>query len=157
MSGIIVAGVIAVILFAAAYFPKRRFGLLGLALTAGATLSALWAADLAPLVEQAGIRLLAPPLESVIAVIITLLPATVSLFSGLKVTGKSQRLIGALMFSLLGVAFLLPTLSSVLVLEAQSQQVFQLLADYRDWIITVGVAYALLDVLTTKIPKPEKH
>ena len=54
MNVVIVVSIILVALFALAFFTKRRFGVLGLALAAGAMLSELWAAELTPFVQKAG-------------------------------------------------------------------------------------------------------
>ncbi|OGL22296.1 hypothetical protein A2707_03135 [Candidatus Saccharibacteria bacterium RIFCSPHIGHO2_01_FULL_45_15] len=154
---IIVAIIFGGVLFALAFFTKRRFGVLGLALTAGATLSGLWANELTPYVQQAGLELVAPPLETVVAAGLILLPATALLFSGPTVHKFPQKVVGAALFALLALAFMLEPLGNALVLEGDGKTAFGYLTDYRGWIITAGILYALFDLLFVKTLKHDKE
>ena len=158
MNVAIVLLILLTVLFALTFFTKRRFGVLGLALTAGATLSGLWTPDVVPIVQQAGVELVAP-LSSVVAAAIILFPAVVLLFSGPTYSSKLQRAIGALVFSLLALAFMLEPLGGALVLEGDGKRLFDILVEYRVWIITAGILLALADLLVVKTPKisKEKH
>ena len=143
----IVLGICLAVLFVLAYVTKRRFGVLGLALTAGATLSNMWAMQATPYVEKAGLVLVSPPLESVVAAVIILLPAVILLFSGPKYHEGPFRIVGAAAFALLASAFLLAPLGNALVLPADSQKLFDILSDNRIWIITAGIVFAVIDLL----------
>jgi hypothetical protein len=153
MSVAIVLLVVLAILFALAYLTKRRFGVLGLALAAGSVLSTLWSHDLTPLIYQAGVNLVLPPLDTVVAAALVLLPAIVLFFSGPTYKDVPRRLIGALAFALLALAFLLPILGDALVLTGDSRKVYDFIAEYRVWIVTGGLIFALFDLLATKTPK----
>ncbi len=153
---VIVLGIIAV-LFALTFITKRRFGVLGLALAAGAILSELWAADITPFVQKAGFVMSAPPMETIVASAIVLLPAILLLFSGPTYSKKTHRVIGAAAFGLLAAAFLLEPLGNALVLTPESQRVYQMLSDNRVWIITGGIIFALIDLLTVKSAKHVKE
>ncbi len=155
MNVAIVVGIVIAILFAVAFFTKRRFGVLGLALTAGATLSTMWATELTPIVEKSGFIISAPPMETVVAGLVILLPAILLLFSGPTYSKMSQRVIGAAAFGLLAAAFLLEPLGDAMVLLGDSRQVYTFLADNRIVIITAGILFALFDLLAVKTPK--KH
>lgn len=159
MSVAVVLLVVLAVLFALAYLTKRRFGVLGLALAAGSVLSALWSNDLTPFIYEAGINLVSPPLDAVVASVLVLLPAIILLFSGLTYKDMPRRLIGALAFALLALAFLLPILGDALVLVGDSRKVYDFIAEYRVWIVTAGLIFALFDLLATKSPKAikEKH
>ncbi len=157
MNVLIVVLVTVVILFALTFFTKRRFGVLGLALAAGFVLSGLWADTVTPLVTQAGLQVIAPPLNTIVATVLILAPAVLLLFSGPKYTAMSQRIIGAAAFALLALAFMVEPLESALVLEGDGKKYFDLLVVNRDYIITAGLIFALFDILTIKKPKPEKH
>ena len=78
------------ILFALAFFMKRRFGVLGLALTAGSLLSMYWTDAVQAFLEQQGITSVAPPLSGVVAISLALLPAILLLFSGPTYSNKTQ-------------------------------------------------------------------
>jgi phosphoglycerol transferase MdoB-like AlkP superfamily enzyme len=153
MSIIVILLGIILVLFGLAYFTKRRFGALGLALTAGFLLSSMWTTEVRDFIEGAGVQLLFPPLSSVVSACLIVLPALVLLFSGPTYSKKSQRLIGAGLFAVLTVAFLLTPLAGALTLDDSSQAVFDTLYKYRELIITVGVIYALYDVFVHKTSK----
>lgn len=147
MNVAIVVAIILVALFLVAYVTKRRFGVLGLALTAGAMLSQLWAKDATPYVREAGLVLVSPPLETVVAAVLVLLPAIILLFSGPKYDKGTLRIVGAAAFAVLASAFLLVPLGNALVMPADSQQVFDFLVTYRVWIVTAGIGFAVVDLL----------
>lgn len=141
------------LLFATAYFTKRRFGVLGLALCAGSLLSVMWTADVTPLVQQAGVKLLSPPLTTVVAVALVLLPAVLLLFSGPTYHRLWQRIIGAAAFALLATSFMLIPLGTGLLLDDTTQEYYDFLVNNRNVIITAAIAYALLDILTLRTPR----
>lgn len=153
MNIVVIILVVIALLFLTAYFTKRRFGVLGLALCAGSILSAMWAADVTPLIRDAGIELLSPPLSTVVAVCLVLLPAVLLLFSGPTYAKKAPRIIGAAAFALLATSFVIGAFGDGLNLDASGQQVYDLLVANRNYIITAAIAYALFDILTLKTPK----
>jgi hypothetical protein len=71
---VLVSLVIALALFAVAYISRRRFGLLGLALTAGALLAEYMTRDLSRLITQYDIPV--EPLGAVSAATIVLTPVS---------------------------------------------------------------------------------
>lgn len=141
------------LLFATAYFTKRRFGVLGLALCAGSLLSVMWTAEAAEMIRGTGLQLVTPPLETVVAVSLVLLPALLLLFSGPSYSKLWQRVFGASAFALLATALLLVPLGDKLILDDTTQEYYETLVDNRNVIITAAVAYALFDILTLKTPK----
>lgn len=144
-------------LFAAAFFTKRRFGVLGLALSAGAMLSNLWVSDLTPIVANAGIVLIKPPLESVVSSLVILLPALLLLSGGPTYKTMRQRVIGAGAFAVLAAALLLEPLGSALMIQDAGKSIYTSFVDYKTVIITAGLLLALLDLLLTKTPKLSKE
>jgi len=156
MNVIIVYAVALVALFVLAYVTKRRFGVLGLALAAGAMLSSLWADQLTPLVQQHGFDLTTPPLLTVVSVVLVLLPALLLLLSGPTYHKKVEQVIGALLFSLLAVALLVEPLGSSLALQGDSLQVYNWFMEHRVWLVTLGLVAALVDLLFAKTPKHSK-
>lgn len=157
MNVLIVVVATVALLFALAFFTKRRFGVLGLALAVGFVLSGLWTEPAIPLVAEAGLRIIAPPLGTIVATVLILAPAVLLLFSGPKYTAMPQRVIGAAAFAFLALAFMVEPLGSALVLEGDGKKYFDLLVANRDYIVTAGLIFALFDILTIKKPKPEKH
>lgn len=153
MSLVVILIIIIAILFIVTYVTRRRFGVLGLALCAGYLLSTMWTGQVTPWVEGAGIELFTPPLESVVAAVLVLLPAVLLLFSGPANHGKWQRLIGAAAFALLAASFLLGPLGSSLSLDGTGAKIYSFLVDNKSVIITVAIVYALYDILTMRTSK----
>lgn len=146
------------VLFVIAFMRNRRFGARGLGLAAGAMIATLWVGDLTPIIAQAGFELSTPPLESVVAVALTLLPALLLLSSGQPNTTAVRRIVGAALFALLAVTLLIEPLREALVIEGPGNQVYALLAQYRVVIITACLIVAILDLASTKTPKiSSKH
>jgi len=153
MSFLMVFLIVMLALFVLAYLTKRRFGVLGLALAAGAILSSLWVGDLTPLIASAGVTMVQPPLESVVSAGLILLPAILLLFSGPVYKGKVQRVVGALLFTVVAAAFLLTPLGSALVIDDTAKPIYEAFVQYRPIIVTFALVYALTDLLLTKTPK----
>ena len=147
--------IVLVVLFGIAFLTKRRFGVLGLALAAGSILSGLWVGDLTPAVYEAGINIVSPPLQTVVGAVLVLLPAVALLFRGPTYKDKTRRIVGAAAFGLLASAFLLPIIGDALVLEGDGKQVYDMIMTYRVWIITAGLVFAVIDVMSTKPKKDE--
>ena len=138
------------VLFLIAFMTKRRFGVLGLALAAGSMLSELWAAKLTPLVAEAGVTVDQPPLITVVAVVLVLLPAVLLLFSGPSYHDQTKRIVGAFLFAALAFALLIEPLGSALVLQDQGRQVYDFFAENRVYIVTAGLVIAIIDLLGTQ-------
>lgn len=153
MSFVVIFLIIIGALFATAFFTKRRFGVLGLALAAGAMLSTLWVGDLTPIIANAGIILVKPPLESVVSAALILLPAILLLFSGPTYKTMLQRVIGAALFAMLAIALLLEPLGSALVIDKVGKPVYDFFVQQRVLIVTAALILAIGDLLITKTPK----
>jgi hypothetical protein len=152
--------IVIALLFALAYFTKRRFGVLGLALAAGSMLSGLWAEKLTPIVAHAGLVVENPPLITVVSVALVLLPAIFLLFSGPSYHQMPMRLISAVLFAALAFALLIEPLGSALVLQDQGKEVYDFMSDNRVYIVTAGLILAVLDLLAThtgRIRSPRRH
>jgi len=149
-----------VILFVLAFLTKRRFGVLGLALAAGAMLSSLWAETLTPFIAQVGVMVDRPPLITLVSVALVLLPAVLLLFSGPSYRDMPMRFAGALCFAALALALLVEPLGSALVLTGDSKVVYDFFVENRVYIVTVGLILALVDLLMTHTPgrhRTSKH
>lgn len=135
-------------LFVLAFITKRRFGVLGLALAAGAMLSNLWAAKLTPLLEQAGVVSERPPLLTIVATILVLLPSALLLFSGPSYRTSRLRLFGAAGYAVLATVFLIEPVGSVFILTDQNREIYQWLLENRVYIVTFGLVIAVIDLLS---------
>ncbi|MES2876702.1 MAG: hypothetical protein V4678_04510 [Patescibacteria group bacterium] len=160
MNVAIVFFIVLLSLFGLAYFTKRRFGVLGLALAAGSMLSELWAVELTPLVRDAGLVVQNPPLITVVSVVLVLLPVAFLLFSGPSYRGSAQRVIGAFLFAALAFALLIEPLGSALVLQGEGRIVYDFFVENQVYIVTIGLVIAVFDLLgahSAKAAKSARH
>lgn len=156
MSFIIVAAIVFGALFGLAFLTKRRLGVLGLALAAGALISELWVGDLTPLVAQAGIEIIRPPLESVVATVLLLTPAALLFISGPTYRGMRSRAMGSLLFALLAIFLMLDIFESAVIIDGIGQTIFTWLQQWQPLGTTIILIFAVLEGLGIRTPKPEK-
>lgn len=149
MQVIIVFSVIAVALFASAFLTGRRFGLLGLALAAGSILSEIWTTDAGLIVSATGLVPHGPLTDTVTLSLLVLLPPTILLFHGTTYRTNIPRAIGAFLFTVLALAFLVQPLGHSLTLEGLGADVFNWLDTNRVVIISVGIILAVVDLFMT--------
>jgi len=148
---------LALVLFIGAFLSKRRFGLLGLALTAGATLSTIWSDSAGLIISMTGLVPVGPLTNALALSIVVLLPAIVLLFHGYKYKSVFSRVIGSLLFTILAVAFLLEPIGFALPLEGTSAYLYHQAISYKDLVISAGVILAVVDLFFTKpAPKTDK-
>lgn len=152
MNTIVVFAILLVGLFAAVYIPKRRFGVLGLALCGGALLSASWTSTLTPWVESQGVSVVAPPLATIVAALLILLPPALLIFGGPTYSSNVQRTVGSVAFAILALVFLLQPLGDALVFDTAGTQIYSLLHANSNAAIVVGIALALADIMMTRTP-----
>lgn len=147
---------LAIGLFLLSYLTKRRFGVLGLGLAAGALISEHWTAILTPFLEQQGVDLVAPPLAAVVAIALTLTPAVLLLIGGPAYGKVIGRIVGSLLFTFLALAFIVPNVGATLEFDQVSTAIFGIVEDYNPLIIVVGLTVAVIDVFLSKSPKKHK-
>lgn len=161
MNVVLVFGLLAVALFASAFITRRRFGLLGLALAAGSILSGIWSYDAGLVVSSLGIFPSGPLTTAITLAVIVLLPAGLLLFHGYSYRSLIGRIVGALMFTLLALAFLVEPLGYALTLQGFGVDVYSWLVSNRELIIGIGMIIAVIDLFLTKpahmVDKKSKH
>ena len=150
MIPILVFAALALLLFAGAFISKRRFGLLGLALTAGATLSTIWSYDAGLVVSSTGLVPEGVITQAVTQSLVVLLPAILLLFHGYTYKNLVGRIIGSALFAILALAFLVEPIGYALPLEGVGADVYGFLKNYKEVIISVGVILAVADLFFTK-------
>jgi hypothetical protein len=152
----LVVGALALLLFAGAFISRRRFGLLGLALTAGATLSTLWSYEAGLVISSTGLVPDGPMTNATALSLVVLLPALILLFHGYTYKDILSRILGSFLFTVLALAFLLEPLQYILPLEGQTGEIYRLLNDNKGLVISVGVVLAIVDLFFTKPVKNER-
>jgi hypothetical protein len=149
MEVIVVCSIVAVLLFAAAFVTRRRFGLLGLALAAGSILMGIWGSTAELIVGAAGFKY-SPLTNGITLGIVVLLPAIVLLFHGSTYKSTIGRLVGAALFTLLALAFLIDPIGRVLTLQGYGAVAYLWLVNHKSLIIGGGLIIAVLDLFLTK-------
>ncbi|MEO8691198.1 MAG: hypothetical protein ABI397_00270 [Candidatus Saccharimonas sp.] len=138
------------VLFVVAWLGRRSMGVPTLVLASGALLADLWTSSLTPIVAGAGVELSRPPLTSVVAITLTLLPAFIVMFRSQKVSSSIRRVSGSAVFAVLGVLLTYGAFSSAVVLDAASQSYVLEILKYQNVVITLCVALAILMILFQK-------
>lgn len=159
MSFTVVIIAIAAAMFILSYLTRRRFGILGLGLLSGSYLASAWAGTTVPYVEKTGINFhsLGLPALAVMTVVITLLPALILLVNSPKQHGKSNRIISALAFGLLGGVLLTATLASVLPLDSFGKTIDTFVVSNYSLLVTAGIVLSIVDLfLARSAPRPRK-
>lgn len=156
MTVVIILAVLAIGLFLGAFWSRRRYGLLGLALTAGATLSSIWSYDAGLVVSSTGLVPSGPLTNAITLSLIVLLPAIILLFHGYTYKENAARVIGSILFTVLALAFLVEPLGFALPLEGTANDVYKWLLQWREVIISIGVVLAVIDLFFTKPAKNDK-
>lgn len=150
MTVIIILVVLALLLFAGAFFSKRRFGLLGLGLAAGAILSPLWSDTASLLLSATGFVPSGPMADGLAVALVILVPAVLLLFQGYKYKSVIGRIIGSLLFTILALAFLSEVIGSTFILTGLAEQVYAWLVMNRGTVISVGMILAVSDILVSR-------
>lgn len=149
MEVILICIVIAAVLFVSAFMHKRRFGLLGLALAAGSLLSGIWGYDVGLIASGLGIPS-GPLTSAIILSLIILLPAAILLFHGYTYNTLIGRVVGASLFTLLALAFLIEPLSHILMPQGLGADAYNWLMNNRTIIIGTGLIIAVVDLFLTR-------
>lgn len=155
MNAIVLLSIIGIGLFVLSFISKRRFGLLGLALAAGAILSQIWSYEAELIVSTSGIVPNGQLTAVIASSVMVLLPSVILLFHSSKYHSMLSRIIGSLLYSLLALAFLVEPLGKVLDLSDINQ-----ITSVKSLIISVGLVFAIVDLFMTKKPesgKKSKH
>lgn len=149
MTYILIVLLVALLLFGLAYTAKRRFGVLVLALIAGSMLATMWTKDVTPFVATFGFVIVKPPLSSVVAVVMTLLPAVLLLMGGPVVYAKSERIYGSIIFALVGILLVFKWLNDALVIDSTGKILHDSIITYSPLLLTAGIIAAIIDVFVT--------
>lgn len=156
MTYLIILGIYLGILFIIGFISRRSMGFPSLALAAGAVMAQLWTDSLTPIVADAGVIMVQPPLASVVSIALTLLPALVIMIRAPKVSSHHHAWFGSLVFAILGVVLTYGAFSNAVVLDDASKDVVRQLVSYQPMITTVAIILAMFDILLYKRPALHK-
>jgi hypothetical protein len=151
MTTLILAG-IAGLLFALAFVTKRRFGVLGLGLSAGALLSGTWSTQVASFLESQHIQANGFSSQVIAVCLLTLAPALLLLIGGPTYHKKLLALVGSIGFALLGILLVLGPISPLINAPSNIQHILDLAAKYQPGLVALGVALAVIDMFLARSP-----
>ena len=156
MDSVVALAIIGAALFFVAFLSKRRFGLLGLSLAAGAVLSNLWSQEAGLMVSSIGLIPNGSLADSLALSLVVLMPAIVLLFHSNKYHKMIPRIFGSLCFGLLALAFLINPLGNYFNMNS-----LEFIKSVQPIIISVGLVIAIIDVFlgksSEKSSKKSKH
>ena len=155
MTFLIVLGIYFAALFLVGWMSRRSMGLPALTLAAGALIADLWTDSLTPVVAQSGLVIVKPPLESLVAIVLTLVPAFVVMMRAPKMASKHHGWFGSLVFATLGVMLTYAAFGNAVVLDEGSKDIVRQIFSREAIITTAAILLAVLEVLLYR--KPHTH
>lgn len=160
MTYVLVFGLYVLVLASIGFASRRSLGMPTLALAAGAVLAGLWADDIAPLVASVGLVLTSPPLASVVAVSLTLLPAIIVMLRAPKAGAMVRSIVSSVVFAGLAAMLTFDAFNNSVILDEASRSAAELLTTYRPIVTTVCIVVALVEIMTHRKAAPatdKKH
>ena len=156
MQAIIIMFVITFVLFVFAFISKRRLGVIGLSLAAGLVLSEVWAYELSLI---AGIFRLGSDAAgmAIIKSLVIILPSLILMIHGGKYKTAFGRITGALLYTILALAFLIEPMRSVLSIDGSMADAYMRFVNQKDLVIGAGLILATLDVFMIKHAPKDKE
>lgn len=149
MNATLILGVVAIALFVGAYLSKRRFGVLAAGLAIGWALSSFWVGTGALMLQFVHII----PYHwtnPVAAAIIIVAPAIILIFHGPRYKTTVFRIVGAFLFTVLAITFIVMPLAPVLSTPGVSKQVVDWFETNRMIILSGTLALAVADLFLTR-------
>lgn len=140
---------LALALFAVAFISKRRFGIIGLALSAGLVLSQVWSYEAILIASIFGFGS-GESGPSMIKILVILLPSLILMLHGGKCKTSIGRFVGALAFTVLAVAFIIEPLGYILSLNGSMADAYMRFVNQKNLIIGAGTILAVIDVFMIK-------
>lgn len=155
MVGIITYILILAGLFVLAFFAKRRFGLLGLALATGSMLALIWGEEAGLTVGVFGVQT-NQTTSAVATCVLILLPSIILMSHGKSYKTIFGKVLGSALFAILGLAFLVGPLMNIIQVDGVGTNIYGWFVNNSRTIIGVGLSVAVLDLFLTK-PAHDKH
>jgi hypothetical protein len=151
---VIVSLVIALALFGLSFLSRRRFGVLGLALAAGALLASQMTKDLSRLISQYDIPV--EPLSAISAasIFLTLLPALILLLGGPSYKKRKQAITGAIAFTVMAMLLILEPLTGSMSPDRLMEPFVNWVSRYDSLLLAIGIGFAVMDAWMINIAPP---
>lgn len=137
---------LAIVLLILVFLSRRRFGWLALALAAGYVLGQIWSYEVGLFLQVLNVVPDGLPLEAVSTVVVTLLPMLILLFRGPKYNTTLGRIVSAILTVVLASTLLAEPLQQL----AIDENIYSLIATYKNIIVGFGLILATIDLLVAK-------
>ncbi|MGB3023866.1 MAG: hypothetical protein WBB39_03630 [Candidatus Saccharimonadales bacterium] len=143
---LVVISVITIVLFSIAYITRRRFGVLGLSLAAGAVLAQYASGYVGDLLKAYDISIPGMSYNVFASVLLIMIPPLVLLAGGPTYHDKRAAVLGATGFAMLGLFFVLAPLSSVLPTDNPLvRDALIVMSRLQNFVIIAALVFALID------------
>lgn len=154
---VIVSLVVALALFAVAYVSRRRFGVLGLGLAAGALLADYMTKDLSKLISQNNVPVEPLSALSAAAIFLILLPSVALFIKSPHYKKRNDAMAGAAQFTVLAMLLLLAPLTNSLPPDKLMQPFLNWVNTYQSGLLALMIGLAILDIwMIRPAPPPEE-
>lgn len=150
MDIVIIFGSLALAVAVLSFLSGRRYGVLAMSLATGAVIADLWGNQLTQILASYGTQVANMPIGVAIEVALLALPLVMAFFSGIRIRGLTTRIISAIVVGLMFAAFLVEPLGGFMELEGDSQGVYHWLAGVWQYIVTIGLILAVVDMLLSR-------
>lgn len=150
----------AITLFVLSFASKRRYGVLGLALCAGALLHETLSIPLSGILDAYEMQLYDLPNTVTASLLLILVPSLLLLLGGPRYDTKKQAVIGSLGYTALALLLCARPLIGVLDLDETSRNTAAAIISFDSILIAVAVALAVFDMVLVhrpRIGRPRKH
>lgn len=143
---LVIIGIILVTLFSIAFFTRRRFGVLGLALAAGTVLSQYASGYVGNFLKNSGLAFGLIDYGVVASIVLIVSPALLLLAGGPTYRDKKAAIVGATGFALLGMFFVIGPLSTVVpTYDPLVRDTLVVMAALQNYVIIAALVFALID------------
>jgi hypothetical protein len=150
MTVIVILIFLIVTLYVGAFLSKRRFGLIGLGLAAGAIISPIWGETAGYVISATGLVSDSMLVNTVALSMLILLPAVLFMFNGHSYKYLVERILGSLLFTILAAAFLIGPIGAAYTFTGPIEGMYSWLVVNKELIIGVGVALAVVDLMIAR-------
>lgn len=143
------------VLFALAFMTKRRFGVLGLALSGGLVLAGALAGA-GNVLSSLGLVIHGIDPDILARCLLILLPSLILMLGGPSYAHGIMRIFGSSLYALFATVLVLIPLEDALNLDATGERIMQAIQSSNALILLALVILALVDVLLSRTHRPVK-
>lgn len=149
MNGLAVLIGLVLVLFIAAYFTKKRFGILGLALIAGSFLSGLWTYEGGLMASVLGFQS-GSLTNAFVAIAIIIAPSLILMVHGYSYSNKIMRVMGSVAYALFAAILLMTPIRMAFDVSDVGSEIFLFISNNYKLLVSGCIIAAIIDVFIAK-------